>query len=124
MRHRRLARSHAKNLHARLWHLSRSRAPVPVRAVDARFLRSRHWGGRLRAAERVYRLPEDHTWRQDRQSQQSHGLSEEEGGGGRPESCITSSITEAEVHSRFEEIRSYLYAKRRGGECSETQYLL
>ena len=52
-------------------------------------------------------------------------LSEEEGGGGRPESCITSSITEAEVHSRFEEIRSYLYAKgRRGGEYSETQYLL
>ena len=51
-------------------------------------------------------------------------LSEEEGGGGRPESCITSSITEAEVHSRFEEFRSYLYAKGRGGEYSETQYLL
>ena len=51
-------------------------------------------------------------------------LSEEEGGGGRPESCITSSITEAEVHSRFEENRSYLYAKGRGGEYSETQYLL
>ena len=51
-------------------------------------------------------------------------LSEEEGGGGRPESCITSSITEAEVHSRFEEICSYLYAKGRGGEYSETQYLL
>ena len=28
-------------------------------------------------------------------------LSEEGGGGGRPESCITSSITEAEVHSRL-----------------------
>ena len=51
-------------------------------------------------------------------------LSEEEGGGGRPESCITSSITEVEVHSRFEEIRSYLYAEGRGGEYSETQYLL
>ena len=51
-------------------------------------------------------------------------LNEEEGGGGRPELCITSSITEAEVHSRFEEIRSYLYAKGRGGEYSETQYLL
>ena len=45
-------------------------------------------------------------------------------GGGRPESCITSSIPEAELHSRFEEIRSYLYAKGRGGEYSETQYLL
>ena len=51
-------------------------------------------------------------------------LSEEEGGGDRPEACITSSITEAEVHSRFEEIRSYLYAKRRGGEYSETKYIL
>ena len=51
-------------------------------------------------------------------------LSEEGGGGGRPESCITSSITEVEVHSRFEEIRSYLYAEGRGGEYSETQYLL
>ena len=51
-----------------------SRARVPVRAVDARFLRSSHLGGRLRAAERVHRLPEDHTWRQDRQSQQSHGI--------------------------------------------------
>ena len=29
----------------------RSRAPVPVRAVDAQFLRPRHWGGRLRAAK-------------------------------------------------------------------------
>ena len=48
----------------------------------------------------------------------------EEGYGGRPESCITSSITEAEVHTCFEEIRSYLYAKGRGGEYSETQYLL
>ena len=51
-------------------------------------------------------------------------LSEEESGGGRPEACVTSSITEAQVHSRFEEIRSYLYAKGRGGEYSETQYLL
>ena len=31
--------------------------------------------------------------------------SEEEDGGGRPESCIISSITEAEIHSRFEEVR-------------------
>ena len=46
------------------------------------------------------------------------------GGGGRPESCITSSITEAEVYSRFEEIRSNLYAKGRDGEYSVTQYLL
>ena len=45
-------------------------------------------------------------------------LSEEEGGGGRRESCITSSITEAEVHSRFEEIRSCLYSKGGGGEYS------
>ena len=44
--------------------------------------------------------------------------------GGRSESCITSSIIEAEVHSRFEEIRSYLHAKGRGDEYSETQYLL
>ena len=51
-------------------------------------------------------------------------LNEEEGGGGRPESCITSSITEAEVHSRFEELRSYLYAKGRSREYSEAQYLL
>ena len=43
---------------------------------------------------------------------------------GRPEACITSSITEAEVHSRFEEVRSYLYAKERDGEYSETRYLL
>ena len=45
------------------------RAPEPVRAVDAWFLRSRHWGGKLRAAE-----------------------------------SITSSIIEAEAHSRFEEV--------------------
>ena len=51
-------------------------------------------------------------------------LSEEEGGGGRPESCITSSIADAEVHSRFEEIRSYLYAKGRGGKYSKTNHLL
>ena len=50
---------------------------------------------------------------------------EVEGGGGRPESCITSSIAGAEVHSRFEEIRFYLYAKGRDDEYSETvQYLL
>ena len=50
--------------------------------------------------------------------------SKEKGGGSRPESCITSSITEAEAHSRFEKIRSYLYAKERDSENSETQYLL
>ena len=49
---------------------------------------------------------------------------EDEGGGGRPEACITSSITEAEVHSRFEEICSFLYAKGTDGEYSETQYIL
>ena len=41
-----------------------------------------------------------------------------------PTAGASSSITEAEVHLRFEEIRSYLYAKGRGGEYSETEYLL
>ncbi|CAN0291104.1 unnamed protein product, partial [Ectocarpus fasciculatus] len=50
--------------------------------------------------------------------------SDEEDGNGRPESCITSSLSEAEVHSRFEELRSYLYANGTGGEYSETQHLL
>lgn len=45
-------------------------------------------------------------------------------GDDRPESCITSSLSEAEVHSRFEELRSYLYANGTGGEYSETQHLL
>ena len=49
---------------------------------------------------------------------------EAEDGGGRPESCITSSITEAEIHSRSEEVYSYLYAKERDGGFNETQYLL
>ncbi|CAN0361486.1 unnamed protein product [Ectocarpus sp. 6 AP-2014] len=46
--------------------------------------------------------------------------SDEEDGDSRPESCITSSLSEAEVHSRFEELRSYLYANGKGGEYSET----
>ncbi|CAB1112838.1 unnamed protein product [Ectocarpus sp. CCAP 1310/34] len=50
--------------------------------------------------------------------------SEEGDGDGRPESCITSSLTEGEVISRLEDVRSYLYAKGRGGEYRETQYLL
>ena len=50
--------------------------------------------------------------------------SDEGDGDGRPESCITSSLSEAEVHSRFEELRSYLYANGTGGEYSETQHLL
>ncbi|CAB1117925.1 unnamed protein product [Ectocarpus sp. CCAP 1310/34] len=52
-------------------------------------------------------------------------ISSEEGDGdGRPESCITSSLTEGEVISRLEDVRSYLYAKGRGGKYRETQYLL
>ena len=50
--------------------------------------------------------------------------SEEEDGDGRPESCITSSLTEADVRSRFEEFRSYLYANGKDGEYRETLYLL
>ncbi|CAB1101603.1 unnamed protein product [Ectocarpus sp. CCAP 1310/34] len=50
--------------------------------------------------------------------------SEEGDGGGRPESCITSSLTEGEVISCLEDVRSYLYAKGRGGEYREMQYLL
>lgn len=51
-------------------------------------------------------------------------VSSEEEDGRRPESCITSSITEAEVHSRLEQVRSYLYVKGRDGEYRETLYLL
>lgn len=46
------------------------------------------------------------------------------GDGGRPESCITSLLTEAQVHPRFEELRSFLYVNGRDGEHSETRYLL
>ena len=34
---------------------------------------------------------------------------------------LTITLSEAEVLSRFEELRSYLYAKGTGGEYSETQ---
>ena len=50
--------------------------------------------------------------------------SEDEDGDGRPESCITSSLTEADVRSRFKEVRSYLYANGKEGEYRETLYLL
>ncbi|CAB1103533.1 unnamed protein product [Ectocarpus sp. CCAP 1310/34] len=42
--------------------------------------------------------------------------SEEGDGDGRPESCISSSLTEGKVVSRLEDVRSYMYAKGRGGE--------
>ncbi|CAB1120045.1 unnamed protein product [Ectocarpus sp. CCAP 1310/34] len=45
--------------------------------------------------------------------------SEECDGDGRPESCTTSSI-DGEGISRLEDVRSYLYAKGRGGEYRET----
>ena len=51
-------------------------------------------------------------------------LSEEEDGDGSPESCIASSLTEADVRSRFEEVRSYLYANGKDGEYRETLYLI
>ena len=50
--------------------------------------------------------------------------SEEEDQDGRQESCMTSTISEAEVRSRLEDVRSYLYANGRDGEYSETVYLL
>ena len=46
--------------------------------------------------------------------------SQEEDGDGRPESCNASSLTEADVRSRFEEVRSYLYANGKDGESRET----
>ena len=51
-------------------------------------------------------------------------LGEEEDDGVRPDSCITTSITEAEVRSRLEDVRSYLHAEGRNGEYSESLYLL
>ena len=50
--------------------------------------------------------------------------SEEEGDDGRQESCMKSTISEAEVRPRLEGVRSYLYANGRDGEYSETAYLL
>ncbi|CAN0145462.1 unnamed protein product [Pylaiella littoralis] len=50
--------------------------------------------------------------------------SEEEDQDGRQESCMKSTISEAEVRSRLEDVRSYLYANGNDGEYSETVYLL
>ena len=50
--------------------------------------------------------------------------SEEEGDDGRQESCMKSTISEAEVCSSLEDVRSFLYANGRDGEYSETAYLL
>lgn len=41
-----------------------------------------------------------------------------------PDSCVTTSLSEAEVRSRLEEVRSYLYAKGGNGEYSESLFLL
>ena len=41
---------------------------------------------------------------------------DEEGDDGRQESCMKSTISEAEVRSRLEDVRSYLYANGRDGE--------
>ncbi|CAB1099639.1 unnamed protein product [Ectocarpus sp. CCAP 1310/34] len=49
--------------------------------------------------------------------------SEEEGDHGRPV-VHQSTISEGEVRSRLEDVRSYLYTHGRDGECSETAYLL
>ena len=49
---------------------------------------------------------------------------EEEDDGVRPDSCITTSITEAEVRSRLEDLHSYFHAEGRNGEYSESLYLL
>ena len=51
-------------------------------------------------------------------------VSSEEEGDGRPESCMTTSLTEADVRSRLEECRSFFNAKGKNGEYSETLYLL
>ena len=50
--------------------------------------------------------------------------SEEKDDDGRQESCMKSTVSEAEVRSRLEDVRSYLYANGRDGQCSETAYLL
>ena len=49
------------------------------------------------------------------------GEKEDDGVG--PDSCITTSITEAEVRSRLEDVRFYLHAEGRNGEYSESLYL-
>ena len=49
---------------------------------------------------------------------------EEEGDDGRQESCMKSTISEADVRSRLEDVRSNLYANGKDSECSETAYLL
>ena len=49
---------------------------------------------------------------------------EEEDDGVRPDSCITTSITEAEVRARLEDVRSYLHAEGMNGENSDSLYLL
>ena len=50
--------------------------------------------------------------------------SEEESDDGTEKSCMKSTISEAEVLSRLDDVRSYLYANGRDGEFSETAYLL
>lgn len=45
-------------------------------------------------------------------------------GGGRPASCITSSMTGVEVRTTLEKVRFYLYANGEAGECHEIKYLL
>ena len=50
--------------------------------------------------------------------------SKEESDDGRQESCMKSTISEAEVRSCLEDVRSYVYANGADGECSETAYLL
>ena len=50
--------------------------------------------------------------------------SEEKGDDGKKESRMKSTILEAEVRSRLEDVLSYLYAIGRDGEYSETPYLL
>ena len=58
-------------------------SPVPLRAAHARVLWSGHRSGRPRTAERVLGLPAEERWRPGWQ------------------------ITEAEVRSRLEDVRSY-----------------
>ena len=49
---------------------------------------------------------------------------EAEDDGVRPDSCITTAITEAEVRSRLEDLHSYFHAEGRNGEYSESLHLL
>ena len=50
--------------------------------------------------------------------------SDDEEGGDGPASCITSSMTEAQVRASLESVRSYLYANGKDGEYRETHHLL